>query len=127
MKPRTAKGAQQAKAVTGVAGAALATAGSAILPIPVVGWIAGGALVLVGGALSLASGQFNPERAAARQALLEQGVSPAFANAFARAQSWPDAKLSQEIGKADKAFRRRATSEASLRRSPQRWKRRRRR
>lgn len=105
----TAESAQLAKTGTGVVGTALTTAGSFVLTIPVVGWIVGGIMVAVGGALSFASSRYNVERAAARGQMLQRGTSPEFANAFARAQSWPDSKLQQELDQAVKAAGRNLT------------------
>jgi amino acid transporter len=100
----TAADSQIAKTGTGVVGSALTTAGSVVLTIPVVGWIVGGIMVAVGGALSLASSRYNPERAAAREQVLRAGGSWTFANAVARAAGWPEAKLAKEIDQAQRAY-----------------------
>jgi hypothetical protein len=106
----TADASRLAKTGTGVVGTALTTAGSVVATVPVVGWIVGGIMVAVGGALTLASSKFDPARAAVREQYLVEGASWVFSSGVARAQKWPEAKLRKEIDQATKAWQRNPTT-----------------
>lgn len=84
----TAQDSQIAKLGTGAVGSVF----SALTVIPVIGPIFGA----IGAGLLAASSAFSPERAAAREDMLRQGTTYDFANYFARAQDWPDAKLDEK-------------------------------
>lgn len=90
-------------------GAALQAVGGALLPIPGLGWIIGGALALVGSGLQIAAGTVDPERAASREWMLSQGTSATFASKYAFAQGWSDAKIQKELDQEVRSYQARPT------------------
>ena len=100
---KAAKTAQVGLAVGATTAAATGSIIGAVAtgPFAPIGAAVGG---LVGGILGLAAGLINPERAAMRTSMMQQGLSREYASSYAKYAAQPDSYLIAEAGRlADKA------------------------